>query len=95
LHGVTATSALSESRDTRSVRIASGGSGALHFKSNIRNFLPGDFPVFGHAIHHPRWRDEDHEPILEPHPPRLLRADPARIRRGIDGGDKLLAVVRL
>jgi hypothetical protein len=68
---------------------------ALHFRSNVRNLLPGDFPVFGHAVHYPRWRDQDHEPVLEPHPPRLFRADPARIRRGIDGGDKLLAVVRV
>jgi hypothetical protein len=68
---------------------------ALHFPSNVRNLLPGDFPVFGHAIHHPRWRDQDHEPVLEPHPSSLFRADPARIRRGIDGGDKLLAVIRV
>ena len=44
--------------------------------------------MFGHAIHHPWWRDQDHQPVVEPHSPRLFRADPARIRRGIDRGDK-------
>ena len=64
-------------------------------RSNVRNLLPDDFTVFGHAVHHPRWRDQDHQPILEPYPPRLFCADPARIRRRIDRGNKLLAVVRV
>src|SRR5262249_23634858 len=68
---------------------------ALPFPSNVGNLLPSDFPVFGHAVHHPRRRDQDHESVLESYPPSLFRADPARIRRGIDGGDKLLAVIRV
>jgi hypothetical protein len=81
------------SRATRPVRIT--GRSVHDFRSNVGNLFPGDFTVFGHAIHDPRWRGQDHEPILEPYAPRLFRPDPARIRRGIDGGDKLLAVVRV
>src|ERR1700727_1660045 len=89
LHGVTATPSLSghgthDPDHQRRIR-------ALPFRSNVRNLLPGDFPVFGHAVHHPRRRGQDHQTVLETHPPRLFRADPARIRRGIDGGDTLLA----
>src|SRR5580700_3427058 len=69
--------------------------GTLLPRSDVRNLLPGDFTVFSHAVHHPRWGDHDYQSALEPHPPRLFRADPARIRRGIDGGDKLLAIVRV
>ena len=84
------------SRDTRPVRITDPADLCTTLLvSNVRNLLPGDFPVFGDAVHHPRWRDQDHDPVLEPHPPRLFRADPARIRRRIDGGDKLLAIVRV
>ena len=53
--------------------------------SGVRNFLPGDFSVFGHTLHYLGWRDQDHQPVFEPHPPRLFRADtlgnPATHRR--------------
>jgi hypothetical protein len=41
----------------------------------------------------PRRGDENHAFALEAHPAHLIAADPARVRGGVNPGDKLVTVI--